>query len=305
MSSINDISVVITCYNYKSFVSEAIESALAQRRCPTQIIVVDDGSTDGSRELLQEKYGGDSRITLVTGENGGQLVAFRRGMSHVRSPIVAFLDADDRWKPDYLEKIAAIYDQNREIDFVFTDITFFGNEQGGLRFATKSANLGHTCVLVYLMGHWYGSPTSAISMRKELAKRSLDLPASMDSMWRISADNCLVYGASMLWGRKYYLDTHGSMEYRVHGKNGWWSRRTPENEYVNALRSRCLIEHYAKQIGLNESCKTFLHKEFLSKMNPSWEEAVRYAMARYGKTRLGWSLKRFLRAYKLYWKRRH
>ena len=79
-------SVIVTCYNYRDFVEEAVDSALAQTRAAAQVIVVDDGSTDGSSELLRARYGDDPRVTLLFGENGGQLAAFQRGAVAPRSP---------------------------------------------------------------------------------------------------------------------------------------------------------------------------------------------------------------------------
>ena len=59
----------------------------------------------------------------------------------------------------------------------------------------------------------------------------------MTRTWRLSADNCLVYGASLFAGRKYFLPT-GTVGYRIHGKNGWWSNRGNVERYLNRLRSR-------------------------------------------------------------------
>ena len=119
-------SVVITSYNYLQFVVEAVESALAQTRPAAQVIVVDDGSSDGSPAMLQQRYGADPRVTLLFGENEGQLAAFQRGTAAASGDVVCFLDADDRWKPQYLEKIGAVYDARRDVDFVFSDLRTFG-----------------------------------------------------------------------------------------------------------------------------------------------------------------------------------
>ena len=74
-------AVIVTSYNYRAFVAEAVDSALAQTRAPQQVVIVDDGSTDGSPDFLRERYGHDPRVTLLCGENGGQLVAFQRGVA--------------------------------------------------------------------------------------------------------------------------------------------------------------------------------------------------------------------------------
>lgn len=269
-------SVIVTCYNYKAFVEEAVESALAQSRAAAQVIVVDDGSTDGSTELLQARYGQDARVTLVCGRNGGQLAAFQRGAAVASGDVLCFLDADDRWTPDYLAKIGALYDERRDIDFVFTDTQLFGEEERLLGYADRAMDLGYTAVATYASAHWYGAPTSAVSLRRALALRCLDLPEGFLPTWRISADNCLVFGAGVLGGRKYYLPT-ASVHYRIHGNNGWWSRRTRTGDYLNKMRSLCLISHYARSIDLGPECLELAKQEFLTKPHWSWRETKRYA----------------------------
>ena len=238
-------AVVVTCYNYRDFVVEAVDSALTQSRPPSQVIVVDDGSKDGSQDLLRERYGADPRVTLLMCENGGQLVAFQRGLAVVDADVVCFLDADDRWEPAHLEKIGALYDGRRDVDFVFNDIVLFGNESRTIAFADREMDLGYTAIATCELVHWYGAPTSAISLRRTMAERCLDLPAHVAKIWRLSADNCLVYGASVFAGRKYFLPT-GTVGYRIHGKNGWWSNRGPTETYLNRLRSRGLVAPSAR-----------------------------------------------------------
>lgn len=269
-------SVIVTNYNYARFVVETVESALAQSRAPLQVVVVDDGSTDGSPELLKERYGDDPRVTLLLGRNGGQLAAFGRGLAEATGDVVTFLDADDVWRPDYLAQVGAVFDARPDIDFVFSDIELFGDESGTLRFADRPMDLGFTAVSTYMLTKWYGAPTSAIALRANWARRTLDLPTAIAAQWRLSADNCLVFGTSVLGGRKFFQPT-GAVRYRIHGKNGWWGKRNPTNEYLNRLRSRGLIEHYARSVGLDERCVDLAKHEFKTKPAPSWREAKRYA----------------------------
>lgn len=269
-------AIVITCYNYRDFVIEAVDSALAQTRAPKQVVVVDDGSKDGSQDLLRERYGADPRVTLLMCENGGQLVAFQRGLAATDADVVCFLDADDRWEPAHLEKIGALYDARKDVDFVFNDIVLFGNESRTIAFADRAVDLGYTAVATYELVYWYGAPTSAISLRRALAQRCLDLPPEMTKAWRLSADNCLVYGASLFAGRKYFLPT-GTVGYRIHGKNGWWSNRGPVETYLNRLRSRGLVEAYARMAGITPYSVELVKFEFKTKPDPSWSEIRRYA----------------------------
>jgi glycosyltransferase involved in cell wall biosynthesis len=269
-------AVVVTCYNYRDFVAEAVDSALAQTRPPKQVIVVDDGSKDGSQDLLRERYGDDTRVTLLICENGGQLVAFQRGLAAADADVICFLDADDRWEPSHLEKIGALYDSRKDIDFVFNDIVLFGNESRTIAYADKPVDLGYTVVATYELVHWYGAPTSALSLRQTLAQRCLDLPPEMTRTWRLSADNCLVYGASLFAGRKYFLPT-GTVGYRIHGKNGWWSNRGPTETYLNRMRSRGLVAEYARMAGIVPESIDLVKYEFKTKPAPEWREIRRYA----------------------------
>lgn len=269
-------AVVVTCYNYRDFVVEAVDSALAQTRPPKQIVVVDDGSKDGSQDLLRERYGDDARVTLLFCENGGQLVAFQRGLAATDADVICFLDADDRWEPAHLEKIGAIYDRRRDIDFVFNDIVLFGNESRTIAFADREMDLGYTAIATCELVHWYGAPTSAISLRRTMAERCLDLPAHAAKTWRLSADNCLVYGTSVFAGRKYFLPT-GTVGYRIHGKNGWWSNRGPTETYLNRMRSRGLVAEYARIAGVVPEAIELVKHEFKTKPDPDWREIRRYA----------------------------
>lgn len=269
-------AVVVTSYNYHEFVVEAVESVLAQTRRALQVIVVDDGSTDGSDALLRERYGNDARITLVCADNGGQLAAFQRGVTLVEAEVVCFLDSDDRWRPDYLARLGELYDARADVDFVFSDLQVFGREERVMKFDEDAVDLGYTAISTFVFTKWYGAPSSALSMRAEWARQALDLPESFRATWRLSADNCLVFGCSVLGAHKYYLPT-GCVDYRIHGKNGWWSNESPRVEYLNKMRSSALIRHYAERIGMGPECIEFSKLEFMTKPSPSWSETRRYA----------------------------
>lgn len=101
-------SVVITCYNYGHFIAEAIESVLQQTISDVEILIIDDGSTDNSGEIAQ-RYLVDSRVHYFRQDNGGQAKAKNAGIRHSTGEFIAFLDADDRWTPDKLQKQVALF----------------------------------------------------------------------------------------------------------------------------------------------------------------------------------------------------
>jgi len=100
---IANISVVIPLYNKAPHITRAMDSVLAQTVQPKEIIVVDDGSTDGSGEVVKNYI--DPRIILVPQENQGEGAARNRGIVEAKEDLIAFLDADDAWKPKFLEMI--------------------------------------------------------------------------------------------------------------------------------------------------------------------------------------------------------
>jgi glycosyltransferase involved in cell wall biosynthesis len=97
------VSVIIPCYNQAHFLGEAIQSVLYQGYSNFEIIVVDDGSTDGTREVASTYAGEDSRVKLITQQNRGLAGARNRGLAESRGEYVVFLDSDDRLLAEALE----------------------------------------------------------------------------------------------------------------------------------------------------------------------------------------------------------
>lgn len=91
------VSAVIPTYNRRSYISRAIDSVLAQTVPVDEILVVDDGSTDESAELLNERYG--ARVRVIRQANTGVSGARKRGIQEARGEWIAFLDSDDEWMP--------------------------------------------------------------------------------------------------------------------------------------------------------------------------------------------------------------
>jgi len=100
-------TVVIPLYNKEDTVTRAIRSVLAQSVQDFEIVVVNDGSTDGGADKVEAI--GDSRIRLVHQSNGGVSAARNRGVEAAVNPLIAFLDADDEWLPEYLETISGLH----------------------------------------------------------------------------------------------------------------------------------------------------------------------------------------------------
>jgi glycosyltransferase involved in cell wall biosynthesis len=101
------VSVIIPAYNYGRFLATAISSVLTQEYPHFELIVVDDGSTDDTAQIVQQFT--DSRLRYVHKQNAGLSAARNTGIAAARFPLVAFLDADDEWLPGFLKQAVAAF----------------------------------------------------------------------------------------------------------------------------------------------------------------------------------------------------
>ena len=109
------IAVIIPLYNGEPWIGEAIDSVLLQEMRPSEIVVIDDGSTDRSPELVRAY----PDVTLLHNPGKGSCVARNHGLTHTRSHLVAFLDQDDVWHPSHLRRMTAILQENAQANTVF------------------------------------------------------------------------------------------------------------------------------------------------------------------------------------------
>lgn len=114
------VSAIIPTYNRRELVQRAIDSALAQTLPPEEIVVVDDGSTDGTGDVLRARYG--HRITYLWQPNAGVSAARNAGMSQARGDLFALLDSDDLWSPEKTERQCAYLDAHPGIGMVVCDV---------------------------------------------------------------------------------------------------------------------------------------------------------------------------------------
>lgn len=114
------VSVVIPVRNGEKYLSQAIESVLAQTYRDLELLIVDDGSTDGTAAIIKRCADRDPRIRCLTQENRGVAAAGNRGLEEARSEWAARLDADDAFLPEKLERQVALLDRNPDAKIVGT-----------------------------------------------------------------------------------------------------------------------------------------------------------------------------------------
>jgi glycosyltransferase involved in cell wall biosynthesis len=117
--SVPAISVILCAYDYERYVGEAIDSALAQDHPSFEVIVVDDGSTDGTPGVIAG-YG--DAVRSIRRPNGGLNAATDTGVAAARGTYLTFLDADDFWPADRLSRLAAVLDARPEVGLVYGDM---------------------------------------------------------------------------------------------------------------------------------------------------------------------------------------
>lgn len=125
------VSVVIATYNAGNYLSEAIESVLGQTVGDLELLVVDDGSTDGTRDLVAQIH--DARLTYLWQENAGQTAAKNHGVSKARGDFIGFCDGDDYWYANKLELQLPLFERSAAVGVVYSaadEIDEHGNPLG-------------------------------------------------------------------------------------------------------------------------------------------------------------------------------
>lgn len=238
---------LINNYNYANFLPESINSAVNQSVKFDEIIIVDDASTDNSVEVIT-KLAQETKIRYVLKEkNQGQLSSFNEGFLAATGDIIFFLDADDMYEYQYLENALTLYRRYRECDFLFCGYKKFGVEEGIFQEYELDLDLGYSVIKTLCLGEWIGSITSTLSMRREILNKILPIPYTDD--WRVRSDDCLIWGASLVGAKKFYM-SQPSVMYRIHKNNNFHNDKSLDidiNFEYKRLLKRSAIFNYIMQ----------------------------------------------------------
>jgi hypothetical protein len=190
------VSVAIPCYNYVRFLPEAVESALDQPGVDVDVIVVDNASTDGSRELALELASRDSRIRVITHDkNMGHVFSFNEGVHSATGDYVVLLCADDLLAPGSLKRATALMEANGNVAFAY----------GFSRSFTDNAPRQQTAVLgwsVWPGEQWlsrrYRTGGNVISSPEVVMRRTVMDQLEYDSRLPHTNDMLVWLGAALL-----------------------------------------------------------------------------------------------------------
>ena len=247
------VSIIINNYNYDQFLSQAIDSALNQTYPYLEVIVIDDGSTDNSRNIISS-YG--DRIVPILKSNGGQASSLNEGFKTSKGEIIFLLDSDDVFHREKVKKIVSLFIEHSLLDLPiiffnsfeaidkknmvtnsvttksiyqdWSDLAKIRGEHytGGDRyFFNGEINKVCTPEQVYKFASNYrtipylGMPSSNIAISRPLACKIFPLPVTAD---KTCADNFVVRAASILGST--YSTNLTLTQYRIHGENAWLNK---------------------------------------------------------------------------------
>ncbi|MFM0340767.1 glycosyltransferase family 2 protein [Paraburkholderia fungorum] len=205
----NHVTVVICNYNYEHYLTAAIESALAQDYPATHVMVIDDGSTDGSRAII-EKFG--TRIEPMLKENGGQVSAYNQAIEVLETEYAIFLDSDDVLYPGAVSEVMRLFASG---DWAKVQFRLNVMDSAG---APLGAYVPHTdppadCGKLLLDGWLYPSPPASGNAYRVSALRRI-FPVPEANINRYGADFYAIYGTALVGRVATVRQSLGG--YRVH-----------------------------------------------------------------------------------------
>jgi glycosyltransferase involved in cell wall biosynthesis len=130
MGNTSLVSVIIPCYNDGRFLKEAVDSVLQSTYPFLEIIIVDDGSFDNTKELAQQIMDSSQKVRYIYQDNSGLSAARNKGIESAKGQFILPLDADDKIAPEYIAEGVGILQQNQEVKVVYCNAEFFGLKQG-------------------------------------------------------------------------------------------------------------------------------------------------------------------------------
>ncbi|MEO0755249.1 MAG: glycosyltransferase [Cyanobacteria bacterium J06648_16] len=247
-------SILINNYNYETYLEAAITSALNQTYDIIEVIVVDDGSVDGSRQII-EKFG--DRIVPVLKANGGQASAINAGFQACRGEYVFLLDADDCFKPSKVAQIIEIFEKHADAGWCFHELeetdadgqTIHRRRHQVTEF--EIVNLRPVLTSGQNFQHWFPA-TSGLCFRQEILSQILPMP----EVFHVSADALIRLMAIYL--APGVLAPENLATHRQHGKNLYEFK---PNIHIERLKIGIKTAYYLHR--LIPEARPFANKEFI------------------------------------------
>ncbi len=249
MTAVNLVSIIISSYNYGQFLTEAIDSALKQTYVGIEVIVVDDGSTDNSSEVIASY---SNRIIPILKENGGQASAWNAGFRVSRGQVILFLDSDDVLLSTAVEKAAELF-HNPDVTKVhwhLWEINKYGEKTDKItpHQTLPEGNLRDGLILNG-PGINLSPPTSGNAWARSFLDKVLPMPESEF----ITCPDLYLFSLAPAFGLIKKISEPQSY-WRIHGENNSWKESFEETLKVSIRRlEHCfsyLSEHF-RHMGID------------------------------------------------------
>ena len=260
-------SIVINNYNYGQFLARTIDSCLAQTYEPLEILVVDDGSTDNSREIIAS-YG--DRIRAVCKANGGQASAFNAGFAAARGDYILFLDSDDLLSPDAAALFAAGF-QSPKVSKVQARLRLIDGDDQFLGVEDPAGPLAEGDWRQRVLDHGPGSypapPSSGNAWSRAFLERVMPMP---EPVYFVAADGYL-RALAPLFGLVASIQKP-VVSYRVHGGNtshaGWkkdpqWRLARDTRVYEQMCED---LARFATQLGFPKRAEDWTEQKWIHQL---------------------------------------
>lgn len=255
------VSIAINNYNYGRFLRKAIDSALSQTYPALEVIVVDDGSSDNSQEIIAS-YG--DRIVPVLKDNGGQASAFNAAWAKSQGEIVCFLDADDFFQAEKVAEVVNMFNTDSDIGWCFHPLKLVDTNTGkslGVSRETGSRRCDFRRSARRGKIYFYAPATTGLSFRSSLLQKILPM---REAETRLCADNYLSCAALAL-SSGYYLDRVLAIQ-GIHGSNGF-----NFNQNIDSLKAQSrLVTASALRTRFPELAR-YSNREFASALSGLWK----------------------------------
>jgi glycosyltransferase involved in cell wall biosynthesis len=237
MNKKQTVSIIINNYNYDRFLAEAIDSALNQTYSHIEVIVVDDGSTDNSREIIAG-YG--DRITPILQPNGKQAAALNSGFASSHGDIILFLDSDDCLLSTTVERIVEVWKPG--VSKVHYRLQVVGINRQPLGYCTPTTEVKLSCGEVWRQLLHTSGYTSTPMSGNAYSRIALTHVFPIPDDYKTTADDYLMISTP------FYGDVVGIEEalglYRIHNSNQWALTS------VSGSRFRRFVEHDLQNFAL-------------------------------------------------------
>lgn len=243
------ISVITPAYNAEKFIGEAIESVLAQTYENWEMIIVDDCSRDQTVELVESYQQKDERIKLIKlKENGGSAVARNTAMDYAKGTYYAFLDSDDQWLPEKLEKQLRFM-LDKDIAFSFTKYVRIHEDGTETNAITKAPSfVGYEDLMKHCV---IGCLTVMLDQDKIGDERMVNIRTRQDyAFWlTLTQKGHLAYGLPEVLAKYRIVDNSISSNKIKAAKQNWYVYRHVEKSGL--LKSIWYFSNYAIRSVIN------------------------------------------------------